>query len=233
MEIKITLRCPRCMSESIKKNGTKKTGKQNYICLECSRQFIGDHALDYKGCHSKLSHRVELMLVRGVGIRDIAEIEGISTNKVLSILTNSKKIITANKKHYDELEIDEFWTYVQKKSKRYWLIYAYHRETGEIVAWVWGKRNYKTSKRLRDKIVSLGITFNIIYTDNWNAFKKTFKYDNHIIGKENTIGIEGNNCRLRHRIRRAFRKTCCFSKKLLNHLKAFNLAFFYINYGRI
>ncbi|MDR1156178.1 MAG: IS1 family transposase, partial [Bacteroidales bacterium] len=27
------------------------------------------------------------------------------------------------------------------------------------------------------------------------------------------------------------RKTCCFSKKLLNHLKAFNLAFFYINFG--
>ncbi|MDR0714048.1 MAG: IS1 family transposase, partial [Bacteroidales bacterium] len=36
---------------------------------------------------------------------------------------------------------------------------------------------------------------------------------------------------LRHRIRRAFRKTCCFSKKLFNHFKAFNLAFFYINFG--
>jgi hypothetical protein len=36
---------------------------------------------------------------------------------------------------------------------------------------------------------------------------------------------------LRHRIRRTFRKTCCFSKKLFNHFKAFNLAFFYINFG--
>ena len=26
-------------------------------------------------------------------------------------------------------------------------------------------------------------------------------------------------------------KTCCFSKKLFNHFKAFDLAFFYINYG--
>ncbi|MDR1863919.1 MAG: IS1 family transposase, partial [Treponema sp.] len=24
---------------------------------------------------------------------------------------------------------------------------------------------------------------------------------------------------------------CCFSKKLYNHLKAFDIAFFYINYG--
>ncbi|MDR1986342.1 MAG: IS1 family transposase, partial [Treponema sp.] len=32
---------------------------------------------------------------------------------------------------------------------------------------------------------------------------------------------------------RAFRKTCCFSKKLFNHLKAFEMAFFYINYGSV
>ncbi|MCP4648669.1 MAG: IS1 family transposase, partial [PVC group bacterium] len=39
--------------------------------------------------------------------------------------------------------------------------------------------------------------------------------------------------RLRHRVRRAFRKTCCFSKKLYNHIKAFDLAFFYINFGYV
>jgi hypothetical protein len=74
----------------------------------------------------------------------------------------------------------------------------------------------------------MGITFDTVYTDNWNSFIAVFQTDNHIIGKENTKGIEGNNCRLRHRIRRAFRKTCCFSKKLFNHLKAFELAFFYM-----
>ncbi|MDR2535653.1 MAG: IS1 family transposase, partial [Treponema sp.] len=46
-----------------------------------------------------------------------------------------------------------------------------------------------------------------------------------------TVGIEGNNCRLRLRIRWAFRRTCCFSKKLFNHWKAFNMTFHYINYG--
>ena len=63
--------------------------------------------------------------------------------------------------------------------------------------------------------------------------KSTFKEDNHLIGKAYTVGIEGNNCELRHRIKRAFRKTCCFSKKQINHLKSFALAFFYINYGYI
>ena len=53
------------------------------------------------------------------------------------------------------------------------------------------------------------------------------------IGKAYTVAIEGNNCKLRNRIKRAFRKTCCFSKKQINHLKSFALAFFYINYGDI
>ena len=99
--------------------------------------------------------------------------------------------------------------------------------------WCWGRRNYMIDRRLRDEIIKSGITYDTIYTDDCNSFIKAFKSDNHIIGKKNTVGIEGNNCRLRHRIRRAFGKTCCFSKKTLNHLKAFNLAFFYVNFGYI
>ena len=233
MTIKIILYCPNCQSSKIKKNGKKSYKKQNYLCKSCGRQFIGDHALSYKGCHSSLIQRILKMLVRGVGVRDIAEIESISTNKVLSVLVNSNHIITPQQQHYDKLEVDEFWTYVGKKKNKVWLIYAYHRDTGEIVGYVWGKRNRKTAKKLRDKLKMSQVSYEMVYTDNWDSFVSVFQKDNHIIGKENTQGIEGNNCRLRHRIRRAFRKTCCFSKKLANHFKAFDLAFFYINYGLV
>ena len=233
MRIEITLKCPDCSGENIVKNGKKSYQVQNYLCKDCNRQFIGDHALKYNGCHSKLYHKIELMLVRNVGIRDITEIENISTNTVLSILTKSDKTITPKQKYYDVLEVDEFWTYVGDKGTKVWLIYAYHRETGEIVAWVFGKRDYKTAKKLRAKITTLGLTFGAIATENWDSFVKTFFADNHLIGKKYTIGIEGNNCRLRHRIRRAVRKTCCFSKIMFNHIKAFTLAFFYINYGYV
>jgi IS1 family transposase len=107
-----------------------------------------------------------------------------------------------------------------------------------------GKRNNKTASKLREKLASLGISFDTVYSDNWSSFCNAFSADNHVIGKMNTVGIEGNtctactvpstrvyevrgNCRLRHRVRRALRKTCCFSKKMLNHMKAFSLAFFY------
>ncbi|MDR2518086.1 MAG: IS1 family transposase, partial [Spirochaetaceae bacterium] len=46
-----------------------------------------------------------------------------------------------------------------------------------------------------------------------------------------TVGIEGNNCRLRNLARRAFRRTCCFFKKPFNHKRVFDTAFSYINYG--
>jgi IS1 family transposase/transposase-like protein len=231
MKIKITLHCPDCQGTKIKKNGKKSSKKQNYLCKNCKRQFIGDHALRYKGCHSQLKNKILLMLVRGIGIRDISEIENISINKVLSVLVYSNHKIQPKQSHYEQLEVDEFWTYVGNKKNKVWLIYAYHRESGEIVAFVWGKRNVRTARNLRKKLTELNISFDVICTDKWESFLSAFKNDNLIVGKKNTVGIEGNNCRLRHRIRRAFRKTCCFSKKLFNHFKAFELAFFYINFG--
>jgi IS1 family transposase len=173
------------------------------------------------------------MSVRGIGIRDISVIECISIRKVLSVLRKSTHTIKPRESYYEQLEVDEFWTYVGKKQNKVWLIYAYNRVSGEIVGFVWGKRDLKTAKKLRKRLLASGVNFGSICTDNWESFRTAFKEDNPIIGKAYTVGIEGNNCRLRHRIRRAFRRTCCFSKKIYNHLKAFNLAFFYINYGYV
>jgi IS1 family transposase len=102
--------------------------------------------------------------------------------------------------------VDEFWTYVGEKKNKVWLIYAYDRESGEIVSFVWGKRDLKTARKLRKRLLASRISYDRICTDNWESFIIA------ITGKYCTVGIEGNNCRLRHRIRRAFRKTCCFSK---------------------
>jgi IS1 family transposase len=166
-----------------------KFGKQNFLCKDCGRQFIGDHALTYKGCHSSIIQKILLMLVRGIGIRDISVIEKVSIKKALSVLVNSNKIITPKQQYYDCLEVDEFWTCVGNKKNKVWLIYAYHRATGEIVSYVWGKRNYKTNKKLRNKLKSQGIAYDTVYTDKRDSFIAVFQEDSHIIGEENTISI--------------------------------------------
>jgi IS1 family transposase len=98
-------------------------------------------------------------------------------------LVNSHYEITPRKSYYEALEVDEFWTYVGNKGKKYWLIYAYERQGGEIMAYVWGKRDLKTAKRLREKLFKLGISFGCICTDNWQSFITGFKEDNQIVGK--------------------------------------------------
>jgi hypothetical protein len=81
--------------------------------------------------------------------KTIAQIENISIKKVLSVLVRSRHMIRPKQPYYDCLEVDEFWTYVEKKSNRVWLIYAYHRNSGEIVAFVRGRRDLKTAGELK------------------------------------------------------------------------------------
>jgi len=173
------------------------------------------------------------MTVRGCGVRDIAVIASISIGKVLSTIGSSVYKITPKKRYYERLEVDEFWTYVYRKKRKVWLIYAYDRATNEIVAYVWGKRDLATVQRLKTKLKQLGIHYTRIASDHWDSFITAFKNCKQSIGKLFTVGIEGNNCKIRHRIRRGFRRSCNFSKKLENHFKAFDLTFFYINNGFI
>jgi IS1 family transposase len=153
------------------------------------------------------------MPVRGTGIQYGTENQ---RHQGLKSPQSGTYVINPKKKHYDCLKIDEFWTYAGKKKNKVWLIYAYHRESGEIAAYVWGKRGIKTAKKLRERIKGLGISYGRISTDNWDSFLAVFGEDTHSAGKTHTVGIKRNNCRLRHRIRRAFRRSSCFSKKLCN-----------------
>ena len=87
------------------------------------------------------------------------------------------------------------------------------------------------TKQLRAKLDELGVDFGCVCCDNWDRFLTAFDFDFKKVGKRHTVDIEGNNNRFRQRLRRVFRKTSCFSKKLANHFKAFDLLFHYVNYG--
>ena len=233
MKTQIDISCPNCHSPSFSIYGIKSYGKQNYQCKACKRQFIGDHALTYNGCHSRIEDKIRLMTVRGCGIRDISIIASVSIGKVLSTIGSSIYKTAPKQRYYERLEVDEFWTYVYRKKRKVWLIYAYDRATNEIVAYVWVKRDLRTAKKPRARLKQLKVSYGSISMDNWDSFVTAFKPDHKRVGKPHTVGIEGNNCRLKHRLRRAVRKTCCFSKKLDNRFKVFDLAFFYVNYGYV
>jgi IS1 family transposase len=63
---------------------------------------------------------------------------------------------------------------VEKKKNKVRLIYAYHRKSGEIVAYVWGKRDIKTAQKLRQRIQEMGISCERIATDDRESFVSVF-----------------------------------------------------------
>ncbi|MDR0476124.1 MAG: IS1 family transposase, partial [Treponema sp.] len=86
MIISIELKCPHCNNPHIVRNGKKSNRAQNYLCKACGKQFISDPERACRGTLSYIAGVIKIMLVRGVGIRDISAILNISVKKVLKTL---------------------------------------------------------------------------------------------------------------------------------------------------
>jgi DNA processing protein len=196
------------------KNRKKDKGFQNHLYKKCGCQFIRKHKKTCRGSLSGIDLIAKIMLVQGIGTRDISAILGIRPKKVLNVLASTKYRLKPKRKHDKRLKIAEFLRYEGNKKNKVWLIYIYHREKKEIVSFVWGKRELKAADRLRKCLKLLGITDNRIVSDNSERSITDFSRDRQLIGKTYTAGIEGNN----HRLRRVRRK------------KLFNIAFFYTDY---
>ena len=104
-----------------------------------------------------------------------------------------------------------------------------YKKSSELVSFVSGGRDAVTAQKLKTCLEELNITYDCIVRDHWKSFIQVFRPEKQY--KYHTIGIENNHCHFRYRIKRVVRRTCCFSKKVLNYVKAFNLGFFYINHG--
>lgn len=107
-------------------------------------------------------------------------------------------------------EMDEMWSYYQKKQNQIWLWWAIDHETNTPLAYTFGTREYK----FLDELLELLRPFNIgiVYSDNNFAYERRITNKTLIIGKKNTQKIERKHLTLRTRIKRLARKTICFSK---------------------
>jgi insertion element IS1 protein InsB len=79
------------------------------------------------------------------------------------------------------------------------------------VAWVLGRRDAATFRRLYAKVAHL--TDCVFYTDDWDAFSEVLPPERHVIGKKHTIAIEQDNSNTRHYLGRMTRRTKIVSKK--------------------
>jgi insertion element IS1 protein InsB len=107
-------------------------------------------------------------------------------------------------------ELDEMWSYVRSKANPRWLWHAIDHHTGQVLAYVLGRRQDTAFLELKALLEPFGITR--YFTDGWGAYERHLEAGQHTVGKANTQKIESKHINLRTRIKRLVRRTICFSK---------------------
>jgi insertion element IS1 protein InsB len=102
------------------------------------------------------------------------------------------------------------WSYVGKKTNPRWLWHAIDRQSGQVLAYMFGCRKDQVFLQLKKLLEPFGIKR--YCTDGWGAYQRHLPLESHEIGKRKTQRIERKHLNLRTRIKRLTRKTICFSK---------------------
>ena len=77
--------CRYCYGCSIIKNGTTKTGKQQYFCKNCRKRFIAFYT--YQAYRDNINALIIRFTKEGLGIRSTARLLSISTTTLLKRMT--------------------------------------------------------------------------------------------------------------------------------------------------
>ena len=202
--------CPVCSSLNIQKNGINKQGKQRYRCKACGRQFIIKYI--YRACLRYIRELIVPMCLNGSGIRDISRVLRISATTVMKVIRRQSRNLPNLKMppRVADVEIDEMWSFVEKKKKQCWLWLAYAPKYRQIIAFSLGRRTDQSLQTLLDQMSSIQITR--FYTDNWESYRNLLPDFRHWIGKSGTQRIERQNLNFRTHLKRLQRRTICFSK---------------------
>ena len=95
------------------------------------------------------------------------------------------------------------------------LVWAIDHNTGDVLAYTFGRRKDKVFAELKEMLKPFGIGH--YYSDDWGAYSKYLDPTEHTVGKDKTWKIERKHLTLRTRIKRLARKTICFSRSVLMH----------------
>jgi len=79
-------------------------------------------------------------------------------------------------------ELDEMWSFVQAKAHPRWLWHAIDHHTGQVLAYVFGRRKDAVFLKLQQLLEPFGITK--FYTDGWGAYERHIDAKKHHVGKE-------------------------------------------------
>jgi insertion element IS1 protein InsB len=235
--------CPECGSRLFRKNGHIHNGKQNHQCKECGRQFVVDATQRVIDVEQRTV--VECLLCEKISLHGICRAIGVSIRWLMDFMV---ACFAAVPDHLPvepvaashevllgclEVEVDEVWSFVQKKTNKHWVWIAMDKQTRQIIAFHVGDRSHDSAKQLWANIPAVYREQATFYTDQYAAYTNVIPVAQHkAITKHarKTNHIERFNNTLRQRVSRLVRSTLAFSKKVENHIGA--IRYFICHYNR-
>lgn len=124
----------------------------------------------YQGCIAFVRSSIVPMRLNGSGIRDIPRALRVSINTVLKVIRQQARETPGPPvpKRLGEAELDEMWSFIDKKRRQCWLWYAFSPRTQEI--YVLGRWTDESLARLPEKLEECRITR--FYSDDWESYQK-------------------------------------------------------------
>ena len=219
--------CPSCHSESVSFNGHTRHGKQNHKCRDCGRQFVLNpqwHPLTQE--QRDLIDRLLLERISLAGIARVMQrsedcIQRYVNQKAATVATHVE--VTNKPKKRLTVQMDELWSFVDKKGNDQWVWLALDADTREIVGAYIGDRSGESAQAIWMSLPARYRQCAVIYTDRLSSYPVVLPSKRHRpVDKDSgqTSYIERFNNTLRQRVSRLVRKTLSFSKKLENHIAA-------------
>ena len=205
-------KCKHCNDQNCIKNGKTSNGKQRYQCSKCGKKFITEYT--YQGYNLNINQQIITLTKEGLGIRSTARVLHISTTtllkRIIGIAQNIRQPIITKGKVY---EVDEIRTYLKRKSKLIWIVYALERATKTVVSFCVGAR---TNKTLNTVLKTLQFSeAKYIFTDGLKNYNYLITKAIHKVKRYGTNHIERNNLTMRIHLKRLNRRTICFSKSVV------------------
>lgn len=209
-----TISCFRCVDakNDMVKNGKTKSGKQRYICKNCGRTQVEEYT--YQASQPNINQQIVVLTKEGLGIRSTARVLNISTTtllkRIIAIAQSIPQPVISKGKIY---EVDEICTFLKRKSRKIWIVYALERATKSVVGFYVGRR---TNKTLNAVLKTLHFAeAKRIFTDGLKNYRYLITKTIHKVKQYGTNHIERNNLTLRTHLKRLNRRTICFSKSVL------------------
>lgn len=107
------MKCPKCGSEHIVKNGSIHNKKQKYLCKECGRQFVESPSVPRKD--DKTIATIERLLLERIPLYDICRVTGVSVKWLMKFIKHKYANIERKVKVLPKsrgkmtVQMDELW----------------------------------------------------------------------------------------------------------------------------